>query len=103
MEPKFKDVWLKMKYILDDVEFIAAHNAGFDRTVLHACCERAGLNPPSIPFECTVEIARKTWGIYPTKLSDVCKQLKIPLTHHHALSDAEACAKIVIKSFEKYI
>jgi DNA polymerase-3 subunit epsilon len=43
-----------------------------------------------------VRLARRVWGIYPTRLSDVCRRLGIPLRHHDAASDAEACARIVI-------
>jgi DNA polymerase III subunit epsilon len=45
---------------------------------------------------CTVQLARKTWQLHPTKLPNVCDYLNIPLEHHQALSDAEACARIVI-------
>ena len=48
---------------------------------------------PTLPFRCTVQLARKTWNIRPTKLSDVCRELGIALNHHEALSDALACAK----------
>jgi DNA polymerase-3 subunit epsilon len=81
---------------LDSLDFIAAHNAAFDRSVLQACCLKASLKPPSIPFICTVELARKVWNIYPTKLPDVCNKLGISLDHHNAASDALACASIVI-------
>jgi DNA polymerase III subunit epsilon len=30
----------------------------------------------------------------------VCRYLRIPLRHHDAASDAEACARIVIAAFE---
>jgi DNA polymerase-3 subunit epsilon len=43
-----------------------------------------------------VQISRRTWNIRPTKLSDVCRKLKIALNHHEALSDAMACAQIVL-------
>jgi DNA polymerase-3 subunit epsilon len=54
------------------------------------------LSRPSLPFVCTVKLARTVWSVYPTKLPDVCRHLKIPLKHHQADSDAEACARIVI-------
>lgn len=76
--------------------FIAAHNASFDAGVLRACCEQAGLRPPSQPFVCTVQVARRAWNLRPTKLPDVCRHLGLPLRHHDALSDAEACANIVL-------
>jgi DNA polymerase-3 subunit epsilon len=95
-EPDFKGVWRDLRGMLDGVEFLAAHNARFDERVLSACCRSAMLKPPRLPFRCTMQLARKSWGIYPTKLPDVCRFLRISLTHHEAVSDAEACARIVI-------
>jgi DNA polymerase-3 subunit epsilon len=89
-------VWLRLEPLLEGADFIAAHNAPFDRGVLNACCARYGLAAPQIPFRCTVQLARQAWNIRPTKLSDVCRELAIPLNHHEALSDALACAKIVL-------
>jgi len=95
-QPTFAELWPSLTPILHDVDFLAAHNASFDRSVLHQCCETAGMTPPAIPFECTVRLARQTWNIYPTKLNHVCDHLGITLKHHFAASDAEACALIVI-------
>jgi DNA polymerase-3 subunit epsilon len=94
--PAFGDLWPDLEPALDGAAFLAAHNAPFDRSVLQACCAAAGLKPPSLPFRCTVQLARKKWRLYPTKLSDVCRYLDIPLNHHDALSDATACAKIIL-------
>jgi DNA polymerase III subunit epsilon len=63
---------------------------------LYACCDLYGIKRPSHKFLCTVQLARKTWKLHPTKLPNVCDYLNIPLVHHQALSDAEACAQIVI-------
>ncbi|HYS78794.1 MAG TPA: 3'-5' exonuclease [Candidatus Dormibacteraeota bacterium] len=95
-EPTFREVWPRLTRLLTGAQFLAAHNAPFDEGVLHACCAAAGLRPPRQGFECTVRLARAVWGIYPTKLPDVCRRLRIPLRHHDAASDAEACARIVI-------
>jgi DNA polymerase-3 subunit epsilon len=98
--PTFRQAWPALQQRLAGVEFLAAHNASFDRSVLHTCCERARLRTPLHPFECTVRLARALWNIYPTKLPDVCRHLRIPLRHHDAGSDAEACARIVIAAIE---
>jgi DNA polymerase-3 subunit epsilon len=45
-----------------------------------------------------MKLARDRWGIYPTKLSDVCRHLGLRLRHHDPLADAEACAWIVLKA-----
>ena len=95
-EPPFGEVWAEMSRMVEGADFLAAHNAPFDRGVLRACCAGAGIEPPALRFECTVQVARRTWGIHPTKLDNVCRTLGIPLRHHHAGSDAEACARILI-------
>ncbi len=99
-EPDFSEVWPSLSGLLDDVDFIAAHNASFDRGVLQACCESAGLDVPESRFLCTVSLARRVWNIYPTKLPNVCERLNLPLNHHDPLSDAEACARIVIEALK---
>lgn len=96
--PVFADVWPGLVPLLDGAAFLAAHNAAFDRRVLGACCAAAGLAAPAVPFACTVQIARRTWGCRPANLPAVCRRLGIPLVHHDPGSDAEACARIVIAS-----
>jgi DNA polymerase-3 subunit epsilon len=94
--PAFNELWPFLQSLIADVDFLAAHNASFDRRVLASCCRTYGLRPPSKEFLCTVKLARTLWRVYPTKLPDVCRHLNIPLQHHQADSDAEACARIVI-------
>jgi DNA polymerase-3 subunit epsilon len=100
-QPTFGELWPSFSPMLDGLDFLAAHNASFDRSVLHRCCAAAGLDPPRIPFRCTVQLARQTWNIYPTKLNHVCDHLGITLKHHQAASDAEACALIVMAAHKK--
>ncbi|MFC1521155.1 3'-5' exonuclease [Elusimicrobiota bacterium] len=95
-KPTFKQLWPKIQETLDQADFIAAHNASFDKKVLNACCQSAKIERPDYEFMCTVQLARSVFGIYPTKLTDVCRELKITLDHHDPISDALACAKIVI-------
>lgn len=94
--PTFADVWPRLVPLLDGAAFIAAHNAPFDRRVLQACCAAAGLPVPALPFVCTVQVSRKRWGLKPNNLPSVCRRLGIGLIHHNAVSDAEACARIVL-------
>ena len=94
--PTFGELWLTLRPRIENAEFIAAHNAPFDRSVLRACCATYGVATPRMPFVCTVQLARSQWGIYPTTLPDVCRRLRIPLNHHESGSDAEACARIVL-------
>jgi DNA polymerase-3 subunit epsilon len=64
--------------------------------VLTACCTAAGLGVPPHPFACTVQVARRHFGIHPANLPAVCRRLGIGLTHHDPGSDAEASARILI-------
>lgn len=100
--PTFAQVWPELSKLLDGVTQIAAHHAPFDRSVLRACCEVAGLPLPEIPFLCTVRLARKVWRLPSHKLPDVCAHLGLPLKHHDPASDAEACARIVIAAMNAF-
>ncbi len=94
--PAFDAVWRQFAPLFAGADFLAAHNASFDRSVLRACCERYGLAMPATPFACTVKLARERWNLHPTKLPDVARHLGLPLKHHDAASDAEVCARIVL-------
>lgn len=76
---------------------VVAHNESFDRNVLTKSMSLYGLNYDDLniaaKWECTVKIY-KAKGLKPTKLSDCCREMKIQLNHHEALSDAIACAKL---------
>jgi DNA polymerase-3 subunit epsilon len=96
----FEEIWPELSLLLASVSFIAAHNARFDRSVLLACCRVAQVSLPRAPFLCTLQLARRTWGIFPTMLPAVCHRLGIPLHHHDPVSDAEASACIVLKAWE---
>lgn len=102
-EPSFGELWPEIAPLFADVDFIAAHNASFDRGVLTACCEKSGFAPPALPYLCTMRLSRQLWDIYPTKLSDVCHRFSISLDHHHAESDATACAKIALRAWHSGI
>lgn len=99
--PTFHQLWPSLSKKLANVKFLAAHNADFERSVLNECCKKACLNMPSYSFQCTMRLARKIWDIYPTTLPNVCEYLGIPLRHHEAVSDAEACAKIILEAVNK--
>lgn len=102
-ESTFDKLWPNLVKIVNDVEFIAAHNASFDRSVLIACCQANNLSLPALNFLCTVQLAKSAWGLSSARLPNVCEFLGIPLHHHKAESDAEACAKIVIAARQKNV
>lgn len=94
--PTFAELWPQIAPLFADIDFVVAHNVGFDRKVLVTCCEVAGIVLPELVFKCTVQVARHKLGIKPAKLSNVCQVLNIDLKHHEALSDARACARIMM-------
>jgi DNA polymerase-3 subunit epsilon len=98
--PGFGAVWREAAALLDGAELLVAHNARFDRNVLLRCCAAAEIPAPELRFACTVEVARRAWGVRPTRLPDVCRYLAIRLNHHDAGSDAHACAQIAIAALE---
>jgi DNA polymerase-3 subunit epsilon len=100
---RFADAWHDLTPLLDGASALVAHNAPFDRRVLAACYAAGGLRVPDLPFLCTVQLARRHWGLKPNDLPSVCRRLGIGLVHHDPGSDAEACARIVIAATNEAI
>ncbi len=94
--PTFAELWPDIAPVLADVPFFAAHNASFDRRILHGCCAAYGIAPPPQPFECTVVLARRTWRMPKNDLATLARFIQFTLNHHEAGSDAEACARILL-------
>ena len=59
--PTFGELWPTLQSWIDNAEFIAAHNAPFDSSILGACCVTYGIPVPRVPFTCTVQLARSQW------------------------------------------
>ncbi|MDZ4806238.1 MAG: 3'-5' exonuclease [Candidatus Eisenbacteria bacterium] len=100
-QPTFREQWPAIQEELADLDFLVAHNAPFDRSVLYGCCEKAGYEPPPHPFHCTVRVARQTWKLSSNSLPIVSAHLGIPLKHHDPTSDAMACARILLAALER--
>ena len=96
----FDKVWTDAIQDLKEADIFFAHNASFDKSVLYACCRHYKIPLPKQPFKDTVSISRQMWNFKNNKLNTVCNELRIPLNHHDALSDAVGCAKIAMKAFE---
>jgi len=100
-QPTFGSLWPELEPVFHGADFIVAHNASFDKSVLHTCCRDTGWEAPHQPFLCTVQLSRKTWELPSNKLPRVCEHLGISLDHHHAASDAEACALIAVSGLRE--
>lgn len=100
-EPEFNIVWKELeKYFVDNL--ILAHNASFDMSVLRHVLDDYSIEYPSTIYNCTRNIAKKTWSGMPSyKLTSVCNHINYQFKHHHALEDAKASATIFLKASEK--
>jgi DNA polymerase III subunit epsilon len=82
---------------------LVAHNAAFDRRVLHQAFDRAGLDWPDPPVICTVALARRLLPLQPRRgLAAVADALGIDIeVAHRALPDAETCARVFCALFPR--
>ena len=99
--PSFDRLWPTLQQFIGD-DFLVAHNSSFDRSVLRYCLDYYGIECPTPPFDCTVQCARRTWPhLENHRLDTVSRFLGIELTHHEALSDSLACAKIYLRAHQQ--
>ena len=92
-EPLFAEVWYDIKKYIED-EVVVAHNAGFDINCLRSTLAFYDIVQPQIEVRCTRVIYRRG-------LAYLSKKYKIPLQHHDALSDANACAQLYLKHLKR--
>ncbi|GAA2006187.1 3'-5' exonuclease [Microbacterium ulmi] len=84
-----------VSFIGDDV--LAAHNAGFDMSVIRRACESTGDEWPRNSYVCSLQIARKTYELDSYRLPSVAAAAGfLDFPHHDAAADALACAHILI-------
>ncbi|MDR1723346.1 MAG: 3'-5' exonuclease [Tannerella sp.] len=96
----FDKVWSKAEHLLDGLPLVA-HNSAFDERCLRSAFRTYGMTYPDYRFHCTCRAARIKIPkhVVPNyKLHTVAAYCGFDLSnHHHALSDAEACAAIAIR------
>jgi DNA polymerase III subunit epsilon len=100
-QPTFSEVWDRLVPFWEDADYFLARNAPFDRNVVTAGCSAAGRSPPTVPFVCTVRVARSHWNFRPANLPTVCARSGISLKHHNAASNAFACASIALRAMKE--
>lgn len=97
--PPLAEVWERFASFFEGVGLIVAHNAAFDRDVMLKSWGAAGLTPPGLPWACSVEMSKRLWpSLLGHKLNQLASAWGIPLRHHNALSDARACAELVLRA-----
>jgi len=102
-EKVFPYVWAD---IVPDIEGLplVAHNSPFDESCLRAVHRVYQMDYPDYKFYCTCRASRKIFGktLPNHQLHTVAAHCGFDLVnHHHALADAEACARIALKIFRR--
>lgn len=97
-EHVFPEVWRQINPIIEGLPLVA-HNKGFDESCLKAVFKTYQMDYPDYVFYCTLAESRRQLKHLPNhQLHTVAADCGYILTnHHHALADAEACAKIAMQ------
>jgi len=97
--PFFSEVWAEIAPKIDGLPLVA-HNSPFDEGCLRAVHGVYQMDYPGYEFYCTCRASRKAFGktLPNHRLHTVAEHIGFHLeNHHHALADAEACARIALK------
>lgn len=99
--PDFAELWPNLLPYLED-QLVVAHNAKFDMGVLRSVLKQYDLSYPSMMrYACTFQVARKAIRRLPRYgLAHLSNHFNIELNHHHAESDASACAQVLVNLCE---
>ncbi len=100
--PTFPQLWEQIRPMMES-GVLLAHNAPFDMGVLAKCLRDYDIFwKPAADYACTCRMGRRCYPQFPNhKLNTMCQELAIPLRHHDAASDAEACAKLLVSYLEQ--
>ena len=97
--PDFEEVWRQVAPRIEGLPLVA-HNSPFDEGCLRAVFDLYGMPYPGYRFLCTCRASRRVFGkrLPNHQLHTVSAACGFDLEHHHhALADAEACARIAMK------
>lgn len=92
--PTFDKVWHHIEPFIQNQTVVAHNGLSFDFPVLAQTLDYYGMPEPEYTKRCT-------YRIYKDNLASLCKNHKIELNHHDALSDARACAELYRRYLEK--
>jgi len=97
--PVFPEVWAEVEPLIEGLPLVA-HNSRFDEGCLRAVFRVYQMDYPDYIFFDTLAASRRHFGcaLPNHQLQTVAAACGYDLTnHHHALADAEACARIAIE------
>lgn len=99
-KPEFNELWEEIQPLIEN-QFLIAHNASFDFSVLRKTLETYSIPFPTLNYSCSYIFSKKVWqGLPAYDLKTLCKVNNISLNHHRAAADSKATAELVLKAFE---
>lgn len=99
-EREFDELWVELKPLIEN-QFLIAHNASFDLSVLRKTLELYQIPFPSLNYSCSYIFSKKVWhGLPSYDLKTLCSLNKIGLNNHRAGADSRATAKLTLKAFD---
>lgn len=99
-KPEFNLLWTEIKPLVEN-QFLIAHNAGFDISVLRKTLEAYQLPFPTLNYSCSYIFSKKVWqGLPAYDLKSLCRLNNIEFCHHRAGSDSKATAELALRAFD---
>ncbi len=99
-KPEFSELWTELKPLIEN-QFLIAHNASFDISVLRNTLQTYQLPFPTLNYSCSYIFSKSIWPALPAyDLKTLCKINNIDLNHHSAGSDSKATAELALKAFD---
>ena len=92
-------MWQQIEPLIKGLPLVA-HNSPFDESCLRAVFDVYQMDYPDYEFHCTCHASRRHFGqqLPDHQLHTVAAACGYHLEHHHhALADAEACARIAME------
>ncbi|MCX6815482.1 MAG: exonuclease domain-containing protein [Candidatus Aenigmarchaeota archaeon] len=97
----FNQIWKAELRALLKNQFVIAHYASFDFSVLRRTLEVYKIPFPNLQYSCSYIFSKKVWPkLLSYDLKSLCNLNKISFKHHRAGEDSLACAKLSIKAFK---
>jgi len=87
--PTFDKIWHQIEPFIKNQNVVAHNGFAFDFHCLKQTLDFYEISTPEFTGHCT-------YKIYGDNLASLCRQYKIHLNHHDALSDAKACAELFL-------
>ncbi len=100
--PRFPEVMPEIRRLCSDR--IVVHHMPFDRLAVTGAAKRYGLPELRATWLDSARVARRAWERFSRRgygLKNLASELRIPLRHHDALSDAIAAGSVVALAIER--